>query len=239
SMSISLQTNNLIINDKENGINRDFASAPIHKTVVTFSYMFFNFLITLILSFAFVLVTFVFLACMNEFYLTALDVLIIFGVLAFIVLNASAFTTLICSFIDTDATLASVIAIVSACLGFLIGSFMPLCLMPKVMQDIVFFIPGTHATALMRFAYLQTPLAKFGSAFDASQLAILTNQVGYNLIFYTRDMLAPVELAVDPTLQGGTAIIPAIQSAVVGGSTLIFGGLNFFSRKNTVRTNIK
>ncbi len=239
SISISLQTNNLIINDKEFGINRDFASAPIHKTVVTFAYMFFNFLITLLLCFAFVCVTFIFLVAMGEFYLSALDVLVIFGVLAFITLNASAFTTLLCSFIDTDATLASVIAVVSACLGFLIGSFMPLSLMPKVMQDIVFFIPGTHATALMRYAYLKTPIVLYGSEFSKEQLSVLTNQVGYNLIFYIRDMMTPVVLQTNPILQGGVAIGPGIQAAITGGTTGIFMGFNFLSRKNTVRTNIK
>lgn len=239
SITISLQTNNLIINDKENGINRDFASAPIHKTVVTFAYMFFNFLITLLLCFVFVCVTFIFLAAMGEFYLTGIDVLTIFGVLAFITLSASAFTTLLCSFIDTDATLASVIAIVSACLGFLIGSFMPLSLMPKLMQDIVFFIPGTHATALMRYAYLKTPLETFGSQFDPSQLAVLRNQVGYNLTFYIHDMMTSVDLSKDPVLQGGVVIGPDIQAAITGGMTAIFMGFNFLSRKNTVRTNIK
>ncbi|MCQ2791950.1 MAG: ABC transporter permease [Bacilli bacterium] len=239
SISISLQTNNLIINDKENGINRDFASAPIHKTVVTFAYMFFNFLITLLLCFCFVCVTFIFLAAMNEFYLNALDVLIIFGVLAFITLNASAFTTLVCSFIDTDATLASVIAVVSACLGFLIGSFMPLSLMPKLMQDIVFFIPGTHATALMRYAYLKSPLEILGNQFNPTQLSILKNQVGYNLIFYIRDMMTSVDLSVDPILQGGAVITPDIQAYITTGFTCGFMGLNFLSRKNTVKTYIK
>ena len=176
---------------------------------------------------------------MNEFYLNALDILIIIAVLAFITLSVSAFTTLLCSFVDTDATLASVIAIVSACLGFLIGSFMPISLMPKILQDIVFFIPATHATALMRYTYLKTPLSIFANQFDASQLAVLKNQVGYNLIFYIKDMMAVVDLSKDPVLQGGAIIGPNIQAAITGGSTAIFMGLNFLSRKNTVRTNIK
>ena len=240
SISISIQTNNILINDKESGVTKDFASAPIPRTIVTLSYVFFNFLITFIMCFAFQLITLIFLAIMGEFYLSFIDILTVVGILAFIVINACAFTSLICSFIRKEATLASIIAVMSACVGFLIGSFMPLSLMPKLMQDICFFIPGTHATCLMRYAYLKAPLEHFkGVVSDPAQLEILKNQVGYNAVFYIRDLMTSVDLAKNPAAQGGVIITPDIQACILSGYTGLFVGFNILNRKNNLKTNIK
>ena len=44
TITISIQTNNIIINDKENGVNRDFASSPIKNSYLIGSYFLFNFI---------------------------------------------------------------------------------------------------------------------------------------------------------------------------------------------------
>jgi len=239
SITMSIQTNNIIIDDKEKGINRDFASAPIHKTVVTLSYLIFNFIVTFGLCSIFVLVSFAYLGIKGEFLYSFPNVLLIFAMLLFICLNAASFNTLLCSFVNREVTYNSFISILSACLGFLIGCFMPLSLMPKVLQDICFFIPGSQCTALMRYAYLAEPLKHFSSTVDPAKFEILRNQVGYNLIFYVKDVLTAVDLTKNPIYQGGVIISPAIQCGIAAGYTTGFIGFSILNRKHTLKTNVK
>ena len=61
TLTVSLQTNNIIVADKENGINRDFASSPVSNTVLIISYFVYSFVVTLIVSFIFLIVCFIYL----------------------------------------------------------------------------------------------------------------------------------------------------------------------------------
>ena len=120
TLTVSLQTNNIIVADKENGINRDFASSPVSNTILILSYFIFNFIVTLIVSFIFIVVCFIYLAALGEFVLTFLDVITILGVLLFSTINSVLFTILICSFVSKDMTMVSIMTVFSSAIGFLI-----------------------------------------------------------------------------------------------------------------------
>lgn len=158
TITISIQTNNIIINDKENGVNRDFASSPIHKNFLILSYFVFNFIVTLLICLVVLFICLIFLACMGEFSITFTDFLLMLVVLAFTTITSTLFTIFICSFIKRESTLASIIAVFSAAAGFLIGAYMPLAMFPKWLSNICGFFPGTYACSLMRYTFLETPI---------------------------------------------------------------------------------
>ena len=150
TITISIQTNNIIINDKENGVNRDFASSPIKNSYLIGSYFLFNFIVTMFLCLIVMLICFVYLAIMGEFFLTFIDFLIAFGVLTLSTATSTLLTIFICSFIKHESTLASIIAVFSTVAGFVIGAYMPLSMFPDWFRNICGFVPGTYSTDLMR-----------------------------------------------------------------------------------------
>ncbi len=161
TITISIQTNNIIINDKENGVNRDFASSPINKSCLIASYFLFNFIVTLLICFVVLLICLIYLAIMKEFFITFVDFLTMIGVLSLASVTATLMTIFICSFIKREPTLASIIAIFSAVAGFLIGAYMPLSMFPTWIRNICCFVPGTYSCGLMRYAFLNTPIQNF------------------------------------------------------------------------------
>lgn len=188
TITISIQTNNIIINDKENGVNRDFASSPIHKNLLIGSYFLFNFIVTLLICFVVLLICLFYLLVIGEFVFTFVDFLTMVGVLALASITATLVTVLICSFIKHEPTLASIIAILSAVAGFLMGVYMPLSMFPNWVRNFCSFIPGTYSCDLLRFSFLKTPIQQFteyvnGLGLDNGQELIetLTNNFGYNL----------------------------------------------------------
>lgn len=196
TITVSLQTNNIFVEDKENGLNRDFISSPINKNVLIFSYFCANFLVTLFISFIVVVVVLIYLVIKSEFVLNILDILLILGILVYSTIISTLTTVFICLFINSEATLASIIALVSTAAGFLIGAYMPIALLPSWVVNICAFIPGTYSTSLFRFAFLSSPISNLSSYLSSLNLSIDVNEVtslfineyGYNVSLFGRDI---------------------------------------------------
>ncbi len=220
TLTVSLQTNNIIVADKENGINRDFASSPVSNTVLILSYFIYSFVVTLIVSFIFLIVCFVYLACLGEFWLNFVDVLTILGVLLYSTVNSVLFTVFICSFVSKDMTMVSILTVFSSAIGFLIGAYMPFYMMPAAVQNVCCFIPGTYCCSLFRYSFLATPIAEASNYIVGldpvnGQLIIegLTGNFGYNLEFF------------------GMSLTPEIQAAIIALFTVLLIALNLITGK--------
>ena len=188
TITISIQTNNIIINDKENGVNRDFSSSPIKKSLLIGSYFLFNFVVTLLICVVVLFVCLIYLAIMGEFVVTFTDFILMLACLAFSCITSTLFTVLICSFIKHESTLASIIASISAVAGFLIGAYMPLTMFPPILRNVCCFIPSTYSCNLMRFSFMNTPINLVSDYLQNSNIAnaeelikTLTDNCGYNL----------------------------------------------------------
>ena len=224
TITISIQTNNIIINDKENGVNRDFASSPIKNSYLIGSYFLFNFIVTMFLCLIVMLICFVYLAIMCEFFLTFIDFLIAFGVLTLSTATSTLLTIFICSFIKHESTLASIIAVFSTVAGFVIGAYMPLSMFPDWFRNICGFVPGTYSTDLMRFAFMATPLDDLSGLVNDLNLANgeelinnLFNSFGYEINLF------------------GTNINVGYQALINVGFVVLFMILNIFSVKHITK----
>ncbi|MDE5867520.1 MAG: ABC transporter permease, partial [Anaeroplasmataceae bacterium] len=191
TITISIQTNNIIINDKETGVNRDFASSPIGKNSLIASYFLFNFIVTLLICLFVWIMCLFYLFFMGEFVITIADLFMMVFMIAFACITSTLLTLFICSFIKKEATLASIIAILSAVVGFLIGVYMPLSMFPVWVRNICSFIPGTYSCNLLRFSFLNTPIKNFIEYVSSSNISnknelieVLTNNFGYSLYFF-------------------------------------------------------
>ena len=191
TITVSLQINNITVSDKENGINRDFASSPVSSNVLIFSYFLANFIITFVVCLVFLVACFIYLAVLGELIMTFTSIITMLGVLIFATINGVLFTVFICSFISRDSTMASIITIFSTAIGFLIGAYMPLFMMPEAVQYVCGFVPGTYSCALFRYAFMGdaiNEMTEYVISVDAANgqaiMAQLTDSFGYNLNFF-------------------------------------------------------
>lgn len=193
TITISIQTNNIIINDKENGVNRDFASSPISRNFLIGSYFVFNFIVTLLICLIVLVVCLLYLAFMGEFHLNFVDILEILGVLILSTITSTLMTIFICSFIKKESTLASIIAIFSAVAGFLIGAYMPLSMFHPILRNVCCFVPGTYSCGMMRFAFMDTGLNELTNMLQNIEngpalLEALTENFGFSLEVFGYDL---------------------------------------------------
>lgn len=224
TVTVSLQTNWMIISDKETGVNRDFASSPIKRNALIGSYFVFNLTVTVIICFIFFLVCLVYIACMGEFLLTFTDFLTVFATIVFSSVLSVLLTVLICSFISRDGTMASVNTIFSTVIGFLIGAYMPFATMPEWVQNVCAFLPSTHSCSLLRCSFMSTPIDKLAAyvtesvniSNSAQIIQDLTDNFGYNLRLF------------------GNTVTPAWQAIVHSAFIAILVAANIFAGKNLI-----
>ncbi len=200
TITVALQANTIIVEDKQNGVNRDFASSPIHKNVLIGSYFFYNFIVTALICFVFFLICLVYLAAMGEFAITFVDVLLVFAVMLYSTIASTLMTVFICSFVKTEATMMSIVAVFSTAVGFLIGAYMPLGMLPNAVQGVCGLIPGTYSCALLRYGFMSTPLAEFTAYVSglpieggAQLIEDLTSNFGCGLNFFGVEVSAPFQ----------------------------------------------
>ena len=218
TITVSLQINTITVSDKENGINRDFASSPVSSNILIFSYFLANFIITFVVCVVFLIACFIYLGALGELIMTLTSIVTIISVLIFASVSGVLFTVFVCSFISHDSTMASVITIFSTAIGFLIGAYMPLFMMPDAVQYICGFVPGTYSCALFRYAFMSDAInAMAAYVNDAALMEELTGSFGYNLNFF------------------GYVVTPGYQALALTLFTLLFLILNIvFGKKLTV-----
>ena len=165
AITVSLQTNSVFVEDKQNGVNRDFASSPILRNILVTSYFFFNFIVTIVVCLAFLIICLIYLACMGEFALTFANFMTVLTVLLFSTVSSTLMTVFLCSFVKSEGPMA---------------------------QGICGFIPGTYSCALLRYGFLSGPIAGLTEYLSgtlqltecAPLIANLTDTFGYNLNFF-------------------------------------------------------
>lgn len=224
TVTVSLQINNITVSDKENGINRDFASSPVSSNILIASYFLANFIITFVVCLIFLVVCFIYLGVLGELIVTFASVISMLGVLIFGTVNGVLFTVCICSFISRDSTMGSVITIFSTAIGFLIGAYMPLFMLPEPVQYVCAFVPGTYSCSLFRYAFMSDAINEMSAYLlsidpqnGAALVEQLTDSFGYNLNFF------------------GNIVTPGYQALALSIYTVILLALNMlFARKLTV-----
>ena len=224
TITVALQTNTVAVEDKQSGVNRDFASSPISRNVLIGSYVLFNFVVTLLICAVYLVICFIYLGCMQEFFLTAGDVCAVIGILIYATVSSTLMTVFICSYIKTEGTMASLVAIFSTAVGFLIGAYMPLGMLPVWVQTVCAFIPGTYACALLRYSFMATPIAELSEyvtqvlqlAGGEELISQLTGSFGYELRFFQ------------------TEVGPGFQALALAVFSVLFLALNVLSGKKLI-----
>lgn len=159
-VTVSFNTNTLMVRDRETGVTKDFLSSPLSQVTIQFSYFAFNIVVTFVSNLLVLAVSLIYLAGYNALLPSFVDFLAILGVLLLSTICASLVTFFICSFIPSESTMAPVTAILSAAIGFLNGAYLPASMLPSAMQTVTAFFPGAYSAGLFRNYFMTKPVTE-------------------------------------------------------------------------------
>lgn len=222
-ITVSLNTNYIMVKDKENDVAKDMISSPISSKTIMFSYFAFNIIITFVAIFIVYLLCLLWLFFYKAYMITAIDFFAILGVLLLSIISAALLNFFLASFIKSDSVLSTFVAIVSAAVGFLIGAYLPDSMLPSSIKTLTAFFPGTYSTTLLRNYFMKTPLELVTNdlikrGISEKFISEFTQMFGFKINFF------------------GISIEPHMMAIVIVIFISIFLVLNFvFTSKNVLK----
>lgn len=144
----------VMVQDKKRGITADLLASPVPAWLPTAAYFLAVVIAGLILALAVLALCLVYLAASGTWYLSAGDVFGLLGTYVLSVLSSSTLLVFVVGFLRTEGAFTGLNVILGTVIGFLIGAYMPLSVLPKAVQYITLLIPGSYSAALMRNFFL-------------------------------------------------------------------------------------
>lgn len=148
-VTVAFCSNMLMVNDKVNGVRKDFMVSPVKKSTLALSYYISTLLSTFLICFVATGLGLIYVAS-SGWYLTFSDVMLIILDELILVSFGTALSSIINFFLTSQGQISAVGTIVSSCYGFICGAYMPISSFGAGLQTVVKFLPGTYGTSLLR-----------------------------------------------------------------------------------------
>ena len=148
-VTVAFCANFLMVQDRANGTVKDLRIAPVKSSTLSLCYYVATLLSTFLICFIATGLCLLYVA-IQGWYLSVVDVLMIFLDVTVLVLFGTALSSVINFFLSTQGQLSAVGTIVSAGYGFICGAYMPISSFGEGLRNAVMFLPGTYGTALLR-----------------------------------------------------------------------------------------
>lgn len=222
AVTVAICSNAVMVSDKIERSLNDFLITPVKRTTLSVSYFIANFIVTLIVELAVLLVGFIYLAAVG-WYLAFSDVLFILLDIFCCVLFGALLAGVVESFISSQGGLSALSTLVSSMYGFICGAYMPLSQFADGMRSVICCLPGTYSVGILRNHFMSgyvEKLTELGLS-DAGATALkdgfdcnLTFGGAFNKIAYEGGTQIPL-WAMYIILLGACAVLLAAYIAIV------------------------
>ena len=183
-VTVAFCCNLMMIKDKTSGARHDLTIAPVKPGVLALGYYLATLASTLIVSFAAMAVSLVYLAAVG-WYLSFADVVWMMLDVFLLTMFGTALSSCTNFFLTTDGQASAIGTIVSAGYGFLCGAYMPISNFSSGLQKALSFLPGTYGTSLLRRHALRGVFAEMGGiGFPDDVLESIRDSMDCNLYFF-------------------------------------------------------
>lgn len=206
-ITVSFCANMLMVQDKANRTILDLTVSPIKHSTLALGYYISALLSTLIICAVACFATFIYIATIGWF-LTPLDILLIFLDIFLLVMLGTALSSVINFFLSTQGQISAVGTIVSSGYGFISGAYMPISQISPVLQRVIMFLPGTYGTALLKKHCMRGAFEKIGECgIPAEVIETIKDSIDCNLYFFDKPVS---ELTMYAILTTSIALLIAI-----------------------------
>ena len=202
-VTVAFCSNFLMVNDKANGTIKDLRISPIKSSVLAFSYYIATIISTLLICFFAAGLCLVYLASVG-FYMSTIDVILLFADIILLVLFGTALSSVINFFLSSQGQISAVGTIVSSCYGFICGAYMPISSFNEGLQKVISFLPGTYGTSLIRNHAMRGGLVEMeNEGIPTDAIESLKDAMDCNLYFFDNK----VEILVMYAILGVTILL--------------------------------
>ena len=179
-VTVAFCSNFLMVQDKVNGITKDFRISPVNSATLSMSYYIATLISTLIICFAATGICLAYVAIVG-WDMSLADVFLLFFDILLLVLFGTALSSIINLFLSTQGQISAVGTIISAGYGFICGAYMPISSFGTGLQKTLAFLPSTYGTSLIRNHSMQGVLSEIQNQGIPSEIK---DSIDCNLYFF-------------------------------------------------------
>ena len=173
-----------MVQDKANGVEKDFLVSPVKRSVIYIGYFFSTVLNSLMVNGLALVVCLLYMKRMG-WYMSAADVLWVMLDEILLVLFGSTLSSIICYPLKTQGQMSAVGTIVSAGYGFVCGAYMPISNFGTGLQKILSYLPGTYGTSLIKNHMLHGIFTELSdSGFPDDVVTAIADSLDCNPVFH-------------------------------------------------------
>ena len=206
-VTVAFCSNFLMVSDKANGTIKDLAISPTKSSTLAISYYVATIISTLTICIIATIICLVYLYAVG-FFMSALDVLLLFIDVILLVLFGTALSSIINIFLSSQGQISAVGTIVSSGYGFICGAYMPISSFGEGLQKIISLLPGTYATALIRNHSMRGALSELeNEGIPSDAVNALKDAMDCNIYFFEHKVDVSAMYII---LGGSTAILLGI-----------------------------
>lgn len=173
--------------DKISKTDIDFKVTPVNKSLITFAYVFSNYIATLIVCFILLIIGLIYLSIIG-FYLNFIDILLIIANILLTSLFATLVANIIWSFTKSQGVVSGICTLLSALYGFICGAYMPIDSMGEIFKIFTSFLPGTYSTILFRKGFLNSVLNAMEKDLPNEIVNAIANSFDVNMSFFNQNI---------------------------------------------------
>ena len=149
-ITVSLNSLQVMVLDKNNKIDYDYNSSPISNISVILAYFTGAFLNTFMIAGGILTIGLIIINSISSLYLSFTTIILLYLVTILGSASATIIMMIIVSFFKRSSALGAFSGIVSAAIGFIIGAYIPLSSLSSEIQGILSLVPGSHVACLYR-----------------------------------------------------------------------------------------
>lgn len=167
-----------LLYDRISGTFGDFRSSPADTSAITFGYILSTFVVAFVMSLIFLVFACIW-AVYNGLNITASDILISVGLMVPSILSACSILFFLTFFINSKGAYNGFIMILNILIGFGTGTFIPMGIFSKSIQNVMSVIPATQSGAIFRDIFgAEAMETTFGTA---GEVETMRTYLGYDL----------------------------------------------------------
>lgn len=178
SLTTSLSVLGIIIEDKSKSILNDFYIAPISQMKVTSAYLLSTICITFLVSIVTLLIGELYIVAYGGAFMPLSSLIQVLACMILSILSCTSMLYFFMSFFKSATSFSNVTTIIGTLSGFLMGIYVPVGALPKLLQTVISLFPPSHCAALFRNIMMNDVLQRTFQKLPAEALTAFKKQFG-------------------------------------------------------------
>ncbi len=158
SVTTTMGAVGVVVDDRAKGIAKDFYTSPLKRTTLVGGYLISTLVVGVIMSLVALVLAELYIVGSGGSLLPWANFIEVLGLIVLSTLASGAMMFFMVSFFKTQNSFGVASTVLGTLIGFLMGIYVPIGVLPSAVQTVIKFFPISHAATLFRQVFMEVPM---------------------------------------------------------------------------------